>query len=643
MRSGSRTLNLKALTVATFFSLFLLSAGVAGFAITRLHEINKVTGAFPDEIRTIALLTRLDENAQLLRATDLLAHAAKSASEREHDVDEARRISEALSAGWSAYAPTVHGAEEERLAHSFHESWQQFLAIQGEATAFDRAGETAIADRVFTQDFQAAGEAFARDVAAVLAYRVEMGTSRAAMAKTAGVESIYGVIGALILTALISIVITIMAIRRISLPIVSMSQTMLRLADGALETPIPCLHRTDEIGSMAQAMDTLKRNAIASRAAEVQHREELDRRKQAEERSRIEAAEQAAAQAAELIVGSLGDGLASLAAGDLGRMVSIVLPDAYEPLRRNLNDTTAALGRTMSDLINGAGSVSSRAREMAQSASELSQRTERQAASLEETSAALSQMLDGVKSTAEGSFAAMKLVDQVRGESEQSGVVVGDAIAAMGRIENSSRQVSTITGLIDEIAFQTNLLALNAGVEAARAGDAGRGFAVVASEVRSLAQRSAEAAKEIKALISESSGEVKNGVDLVVRAGAALTTIRNQLTSVSEIVNSISAGTRDQTTTLNEISIAVAEMDRMTQSNAAMAEESAAASEDLAMQASALTDHAGTFRIGSGGAQGRVGARDLEHISGSRGRTASFGARTSVNARAVVLPFSSKD
>jgi methyl-accepting chemotaxis protein len=232
------------------------------------------------------------------------------------------------------------------------------------------------------------------------------------------------------------------------------------------------------------------------------------------------------------------------------------------------------------------------------SSNDLSKRTEQQAASLEQTAAALDQITATVKKTADGAIQARSAVATAKADAENSGVVVGQAVTAMGEIEQSSRKISSIIGVIDEIAFQTNLLALNAGVEAARAGDAGRGFAVVASEVRALAQRSAEAAKEIKALISASNTQVAAGVGLVGETGKALTRIVTQIAEINGVVTDIAASAQEQATGLNEVNTAVNQMDQVTQQNAAMVEESTAASFALAQEAEDLTRMMSQFKVG---------------------------------------------
>ena len=242
--------------------------------------------------------------------------------------------------------------------------------------------------------------------------------------------------------------------------------------------------------------------------------------------------------------------------------------------------------------------VRSGAEEITQASDDLSRRTEQQAASLEETAAALDQITATVRHTAEGASEARNTVSAAKADAERSGAVVREAVQAMGGIETSSKQIGHIIGVIDEIAFQTNLLALNAGVEAARAGDAGRGFAVVATEVRALAQRSAEAAKEIKALISASGQQVEAGVKLVGETGKALERIVAQVAQLNRLVADIAASAQEQATGLHEVNTAVNQMDQVTQQNAAMVEESTAASHGLSGEAKELARLVGQFNLG---------------------------------------------
>jgi methyl-accepting chemotaxis protein len=253
-------------------------------------------------------------------------------------------------------------------------------------------------------------------------------------------------------------------------------------------------------------------------------------------------------------------------------------------------ETIQGIAGAVHQIQSGSGEIST-------AADDLSRRTEQQAAGLEQTAAALDEITATVSLTADGAGHAREVVTSTRASAERGGRVVGDAIAAMSEIARSSKEVNQIIGVIDEIAFQTNLLALNAGVEAARAGDAGKGFAVVASEVRALAQRSAEAAKEIKALISTSGQQVDLGVDLVTQTGSALSEILGQITEIDSAVDEIAASAREQALGLGQVNTAVNQMDQVTQQNAAMVEQSTAASHALMREAESLQGLVGRFSV----------------------------------------------
>ena len=277
-------------------------------------------------------------------------------------------------------------------------------------------------------------------------------------------------------------------------------------------------------------------------------------RKAAEEERAARSAEQAD------VVTSLASGLRQLSEGNLTIRINNTFAKDYEQLRADFNDAMGKLQEAMKAIVVNSGGIRSGAGEISQASDDLSRRTEQQAASLEETAAALDEITATVRKTAEGAKQANNVVAATRSDAETSGQVVRETVSAMAEIEKSSKQISQIIGVIDEIAFQTNLLALNAGVEAARAGEAGRGFAVVASEVRALAQRSSEAAKEIKGLISASTQHVETGVELVGEAGKALQVIVGKVTEISGLVSEISASAQEQSTALVQVNTAINQM-----------------------------------------------------------------------------------
>ena len=267
-------------------------------------------------------------------------------------------------------------------------------------------------------------------------------------------------------------------------------------------------------------------------------------------------------------------------------------------LRNDFNAAVDKLNTTINRVSTSVENIQSGANEMSQSSDDLSERTENQAAALEETAAALDEVTATVKETAKAAEEARSVVTSARSDAESGGHVVRDTVDAMDSIKDSSDKISQIIGVIDEIAFQTNLLALNAGVEAARAGEAGRGFAVVASEVRALAQRSSDAAKDIKGLISASAEHVQKGVKLVDQTGTALDAIVDQVANIDSLVSDIAASANEQATGLAEVNNAVNDMDRVTQKNAAMVEESTAACHALTNESDELSRLVAHFDIG---------------------------------------------
>jgi methyl-accepting chemotaxis protein len=356
---------------------------------------------------------------------------------------------------------------------------------------------------------------------------------------------------------------------------------------------------------------------------------------EAAERNRVEAERRVLGEERERVQHALGEALAALSQGDLTRRVTDDIPVEYHGLRDAYNAAAATLGEALAAVSASTGELARGSNEIARASDDLSKRTEQQAASLEETAAALDQITQTVRRTAEGAKQAADAATKARSEAEQSGEVMRDAVGAMTEIESSSSQIGQIIGVIDEIAFQTNLLALNAGVEAARAGDAGKGFAVVASEVRALAQRSAEAAKEIKSLISTSSAQVNRGAKLVGDTGKALSAIVEAIANIDALVGEIAASTHEQATGMGEVNTAVNQMDQITQQNAAMVEQATAAAAGLRSEAASLSSLVSRFEISADGqaapkysravAPAPAPVRDDNPVHAARARLAAFG------------------
>ncbi|MGR9181467.1 methyl-accepting chemotaxis protein [Rhizobium leguminosarum] len=383
-------------------------------------------------------------------------------------------------------------------------------------------------------------------------------------------------------------------------PMAQLRQRMTRLAEGDTASDVSGLDRGDEVGQMAKAVLVFRDNAIER--GQIEARAEADRNVSDSERREREAQKVREASELERAVTALGDGLRRLAAGDLASHIDEPFVAHLDALREDFNNSVEKLNETLHTVGANARAIGAGANEIRSSADQLSQRTEQQSASVEETAAALEEITTTVRDAAKRTEEASQLVARTRLGAEKSGEIVRKAVSAMHQIEKSSGEISNIIGVIDDIAFQTNLLALNAGVEAARAGEAGKGFAVVAQEVRELAQRSAKAAKEIKALISTSGTHVQTGVSLVGETGKALDAIVAEVQEINQHVHAIAEASREQSIGLQEINTAVNSMDQGTQQNAAMVEESTAASHNLATEAAALNNLLSQFRLtGTGG------------------------------------------
>lgn len=373
-------------------------------------------------------------------------------------------------------------------------------------------------------------------------------------------------------------ILTVFLLRRsLGVPMARLSAAMARVSNGDYETPVGMAKRRDELGDVARNLTHLVEKLQVARDSEA------------------DKTRQHAAQVA--VVEQLGTGLMQLADGVLYKEIEGDFPESYKLLQQNYNRALQGLRLAITKVSQNSDNIRHHADEIAQASTDLSQRTETQAATLEQSAAALDQMLAMVKDAAKAAEEAENAVQTTTNLASKSGDVMRSAMSAMGEIEKSSEQINDIISVIDDIAFQTNLLALNAGVEAARAGESGKGFAVVASEVQGLAQRSAEAAQQIKELIVGSADQVQDGVMLVQSAGTALEEVLTNVSGISTMVGGIAKRASDQADGLNEINIGVMNLDRVTQQNAAMVEESASAAQMLRNEALGLSDLVQTFTL----------------------------------------------
>lgn len=515
------------------------------------------------------------------------------------------------------YEPLLSDEHERGLYNDVLQGWSAWKETLPTLRRESLAINTAEATAIFNGRQQTAVTALNTAIDALRAYKTEHANQQG-QAGAAAVQQTQLMMGALCVIALMAAAGVVFLLRqRVLTPLASMTDAMGQLAAGDNTVVVPAT-RDDEIGQMAAAVQRFKDAAI-----------EL-------EKSQKERAAKAADQAH--VVNAIGSGLKQLADGNLMTRLSAPFSADYEQLRSDFNDAMGKLQDAMTTIVVNSGAIRSGAGEISQAADDLSRRTEQQAASLEETAAALDEITATVRKTAESSKQANAVVVATRSDAEASGQVVRETVAAMGEIEKSSKQISQIIGVIDEISFQTNLLALNAGVEAARAGEAGRGFAVVASEVRALAQRSSEAAREIKSLISASSQHVETGVELVGEAGKALELIVSKVGDISGLVSEIAASAQEQSTALAEVNTAINQMDQVTQQNAAMVEESTAASHSLTHEAEELMGLISRFQTGAAPTansnKGAAKPKSHQPITQQRQRIAQFASNGSAALKA---------
>ncbi|WP_322538371.1 methyl-accepting chemotaxis protein [Sphingomonas sanguinis] len=404
------------------------------------------------------------------------------------------------------------------------------------------------------------------------------------------------IFGGMLLSLVLAVAILILLVRQIARPVNAVTSGLTALASGDMAVTAIDDDRRDEVGQLASALNNL--------------------------RGQLLAADEAKKAQTGLIVNSVGAALSKLAEGDLASRLDSDLDGPFAAIKTDFNRAADALQNAMSQVSVSTGGIINGAADIRQASDDLSQRTEQQAASLEETAAAMDEITTTVRKTAEQAGLARQMVGQAKDEVQHSGRIMEDAVAAMNGIERASTEISDIISVIDGIAFQTNLLALNAGVEAARAGDAGKGFAVVASEVRALAQRSADAAKDVKERISMSAEQVDAGVGLVNETGKALARIVARITEINQLINDIAVSSENQSSGLQQVNIAVSQMDMVTQQNAAMVEEATAAARSLAGEADELSRQMSRFAIAHTGGRS---AGNVSSLDDHRYRRAAIG------------------
>ncbi|MGO6733345.1 methyl-accepting chemotaxis protein [Rhizobium ruizarguesonis] len=495
-----------------------------------------------------------------------------------------------------AYLSLASSDRERQLVAGIKESVEGYIASRPQLVVLSRANKIEEAGKYLGGEMRTYSDKLKELTTALVEFNVSGSNKAAEASKTTYASIKFYLIAAIGIAGLLVVGAVAFVLTCIANPIGQITVAMRRLAEGDTGSNIPFAGRADEIGSMAAAVEVFRQAAIANKRMQI---EADENRKQADD-DRIAAQQKAESDATErlrIATSGLASGLRRLAAGDLAfRLDEPFAPD-FEALRHDFNQSIAQLAEVLTAISSSIITIEDGTREISSGADDLSKRTEQQAAALEETAAALEEITANVSNSSKRTEETRTVATQANQSAAKSAEVVSHAEEAMGRIETSSQQISNIIGVIDEIAFQTNLLALNAGVEAARAGEAGKGFAVVAQEVRELAQRSASAAKEIKGLIQNSSKEVESGVKLVRDTGQSLTTIGSFITQINQHMDAIATSAKEQSVGLSEVNVAVNRMDQTTQQNAAMVEQSTAASTSLAQEAQKLRELVSQFKL----------------------------------------------
>ncbi|OZA20316.1 MAG: chemotaxis protein [Novosphingobium sp. 17-62-19] len=571
--------NITAKFIAAFALLLAATAAMGLFAISKLGEVNDIAA----EQRTVWIPgaeTLGDIHAftsqYRLKQGEMFAGSSPDAMARSQKLLRSAR--NAIEGGLGDYEKLVVTPEQKAAVGAMKDAWGALTAqdetLQSMALAGDTAGASAMHEGEGLDTFYTLEDTILTAIDA---------NKKAADAVATRAEHIHAsarkfTFAAMGLTLLAALVMLGLLIRSIARPVVKMSEAVSRLVDGDHAVNVPGLSRSDELGQLARALDRF-RDVFASDHARAE-------------------SEKAQARETQITIDAIGDGLTALAEGNLTFRVNENGSGALAKLHVDYNAAVASLEGVLSKIVDGCNTIKLGTDEIASASNDLAMRTEQQATSLAETSRTLNEFTTSVKTTAENAKQTSARLTVARSTADGVGDTANRAIAAMRSIESSSKEMAEIVGVIDGIAFQTNLLALNAGVEAARAGDAGKGFAVVATEVRALAQRSADAAKSIRDLISKSTEEVSGGVALVESSGEALRQIVSEVSAVSGLVDAIAEAAGQQAAGIADISGMVGSMDSFTQQNAAMVEESSAGTRNLATETISLVDQLARFQLG---------------------------------------------
>jgi len=599
-------LKIKTITLAGSVGMAITAVGCALIPMQSALVAGAGAKTMQDNIMpSIAHLNTIKETMIAVRIASVKQLVPLSESERLANAQKLDGQITTIDKALAEYRPLITDATEQGMYDEVARIWTGWKAQASQLQSLAK-GDKATATVFYEKSLSPIGPQLQKAISAEMAYNQKKGRDLTDKGAQAIAQAIWWG-GALCLFALVQAAALIVLMRkRVTVPLANLAEAMQDMAQGQLDREVRHRDLNDEVGNIAQALGGIKIGVAT--------------------RTRAAAEKDMAEQA--LIVSELRDGLGRMAAQDLEVRITADFPPAYEQLRVDFNKAADALAQAIGTVRVGARSLLATIGEINAAAADLAHRNAEQAATLEETTAALRQVTTGVKDIAGRTSDMQSQVTETHEEATRGSGVVSRAVDAMGAIEASAQEINQIIAVIDGIAFQTNLLALNAGVEAARAGDAGKGFAVVANEVRALAQRCADAAKDIKTLISSSVDQVSGGVGLVRETGDLLSTIMARVGDINAVAAEIAAQVDVQSRHIVQVNASVGEIDRVTQQNAAMVEETSAATRDMASEAQGLADLVNRFRTREPASRPQVG--------GQQNRRQTLAGRDQGQARAAL-------
>jgi methyl-accepting chemotaxis protein len=559
----------------------LLSAAVlvtsASHIVGARHGIRELVHTSDNLLPSVAILGKATADFELVRIRLSRAIMAENPEQRDSALTVYRSAVEQVDQHLASYVPLVSDQHETELSQQILRQWAHFKPEVERVAQLTAQGQQSEASHLFQTEVVRDAEAMQRTLDATTDYNIEEARSYTDNNVTEAGEAIrrsevLGLAGLAIGLFILSLF-----RQRVTRPLIRLERAMAAMADEQLDIEIPGADRQDELGGIARALERIK-VSITQRAGSAADQQVCIQRR---------------------VTGSLGTALTELKAGKLDHRIHETFPSDYEKLRGDFNDMTQALQDQLEEVAQSSTAVRVGAGEISAAARDLAARTERQAISLGDTALTVKGLTSSVLEARASATSAAEAARETEKEANASGEQMQEAVTAMTSIAETSEKMRSIVAIIDGLSFQTNLLALNAGVEAARAGDAGRGFGIVASEVRSLAERSAQAGREIGALITTSAREVQQGVAMVSQTQASLLRIVKQTGDVSGMIGVLAETSRQQADAVAQVNNVVAELDQATQQNAALVEETAAAAINLANESGRLAQVVGRFSFGS--------------------------------------------